>query len=117
MTYFDSLPRIQRHAATSGVIDINNNLHLIQAGSAATLTLPDPPNTPDWNGRVIIIKPVGSVYAHKIDNSGGSGFNGAGSSLDFANMAGSAATEYLALLSMDGNWYTIGSAGVTIAGS
>lgn len=117
MTYFDSLPRVKRYSATTGVIDINANFHIITAGSAATLTLPDPPSSPDWNGRRIVIKGKASVYAHKISNAAGSGFNGAGSSLDFANFAGSAASEFLELFALDGNWYTLGSAGITLAGS
>lgn len=117
MTYFDSLPRIKRYTATSGVIDPNYNYHIIAAGSAATLTLADPPNSPDWNGRRIVIKPQASAYAHKIDNSSGSGFNAGGGSLDFANFAGSAAVEFLELVAFDGNWYTLGSSGITVAGS
>lgn len=117
MTYFDSLPRIQIHSATTGVIDADSNIHIITAGSAATLTLVDPLNSPDWNGRRIVIKPVGAVYAHKIDNSGGSGFDGGGASLDFANFAGSAAVEFLELIAYNGNWYTLGSSGVTVTSS
>lgn len=105
--------RTKTYTAAS-VADLQSSLIVLDAGSGIALTLPDPPSGADWDGVEIVIKPK-TLQAYTVNNSAGSGFNGAGASGDIATFAGAAAAEYLHIVAYGGVWYTLGSSGVTIA--
>lgn len=98
----------------SGAISLFNGHALLTGGSATTYTLADPA-TPADDGKEVTIYSK-TAFAHKIDNSAGSGFDGGGASLDFANFGG-AVGDNIVLFADAGVWRVKSTRNVTIAAS
>lgn len=103
--------KVIRRYSSAGTIDTNATLVYL-TGTDTAYTLPDPSGLPD--GHRMVIK-AGATTAFKINNA--SGFNNGGSDADYANFAGSNETDFLEVIAIGEKWYTLGSSGVTIAGT
>jgi len=98
----------------SGTISSKTGIAYLTGGSAITYTLPDPTNVNDDGKELTIYSKT--AFAHKIDYSGGAGFDGGGGSLDFANFGG-AVGDNIVLFADAGVWRVKSTRNVTIAGS
>lgn len=76
---------------------------VITKGTAATLTLADPPV--GNNGAVLIIAST-TAAAHTVSNNGGSGFNAAGAGSDLGTF-GAAVGNGFTLYAYNGAWYVV----------
>ena len=105
--------------SASGAIAIpagNTSYHITKAGVAA-LTIADPvsgaPGTGDDGKRLTFISDT--AFAHTLDNSAGSGFNGGGATVDVATFGG-AKGDGMVIEAMGGKWYIVpgGSKNITL---
>lgn len=87
----------------SGAISIKSGIAWLTAGSGTTYTLADPTSGTDDNKELTIMSTT--AFAHKIDNSAGSGFNGGGGTVDFVNFTGVSAGDSVTLIARGGKWY------------
>jgi hypothetical protein len=95
-------PRPYQIASADGAITIYEGIVFITKGSAAALTLADPPAA--MNGAVLMIV-AQTAFAHTIDNSAGSGiFPTGGAGKDVATLGG-AVGDGLSLIAYGTKWY------------
>ena len=87
-----------------GVVDITK-------GSAAALTIADPPLKYDGARLTIISK---TAFAHTVSNAAGSGFNGIGAAADIGTYGGAVA-DNIQLIATDGEWWVENNVNVTLA--
>lgn len=99
-------------ASGDGAITIANSIVYITKGSAAALTLADPTATTHDGIIIWIVATTG--YAHTIDNSAGSGFNGGGAGADVCTFT-AAAGNNLAVIAYQGVWYVLNNVNGTLA--
>lgn len=93
----------------SATIDERGGTVFIGGGSATTVTLPDPVMDGIEYEFVTI-----TAQAHVIDNSAGSGFNGAGAGSDIATFTAAIANN-LRVKSYNGAWYVTNNVNATLA--
>lgn len=108
-------PAINERIVTkaSGTISELYGTVLLTGASPITYTLTDPSGSAN-DGRVLTIQST-TAQAHKIDNSGGAGFNGGGALFDFANFTGTQAGDSIELFAYNSIWYVRALNNVVIA--
>lgn len=94
---------------SSATVDTDGGFVFIGGGSATTITLPDPTK----DGIVYEFVAI-TAQAHVVDNSAGSGFNGAGAGSDIGTFGGAVA-DRLRVVSYNGAWYVSNNVNVTLA--
>lgn len=97
------------YAADGAIVEVEGFV-FITGGSAVALTLADPPA--DKDGLRLCIRAT-TTFAHTVDNSAGSGFDGGGASSDVATF--NAAGDTLEVVSLGGVWYVVNNISVTLA--
>jgi hypothetical protein len=103
--------RPRQVAAADGAITILDGVVMITKGTAAALTLADPPLNADTM-RLLVVSTTAA--AHTVSNAAGSGFNGGGAGSDVGTF-GAAIANSLELVAYNGKWWVINNVGVTLA--
>lgn len=109
-----SAPALASADYSSGAISIKSGIAWLTGAGATTYTLADPATGTDDNKELTIMSTT--AQAHKVDNSAGSGFNGGGGTVDFANFTGNVG-DSITLFARAGKWYVQNLTNVTIAAS
>ena len=98
-------------AADGAITSVSGVVHITKA-TAAALTLADPTNVTD-DGKVLVINST-TAAAHTVDNSAGSGFNGAGAGSDIGTYGGAIGDGFI-VYAYGGEWWVINNLNVTLA--
>jgi len=109
-----ALPQPYENAsASTHTVAIAHGTIFITYAGVCTVTLADPPA--NMNGARLLAISTGA-YAHKLNNSSGSGFSGAGANSDVGTYGG-AASDRIELVAYGGIWYVASNTNVTIGAS
>jgi hypothetical protein len=106
------LKRNVQELTGDGAITVQDGVCVLNKVGVIAATLADPTDVVD-DGKVLEIISV-TAQAHTVDNSAGSGFNGAGAGSDVGTF-GAAAANMIRVLALGGVWYVLNNVNVTLA--
>jgi hypothetical protein len=95
---------------TAGAITVKYGVAHLTLGSAGAYTIADPVSGSDDGCEITVMSDT--AYSHTLDNSAGSGFNGAGSSCDVVTFGGEIG-DSITLTAYLGKWYVKSSVDVS----
>lgn len=91
---------------------VSKTFIITKSSAGAAMTIVDPTATTHDGVRLTFIS--ATAQAHSLDNSAGSGFNGAGAGGDVATFDGNIGSG-ITIVAYQGTWYILASTGITLA--